>query len=104
MTNQLIQLAKKKASQSLSKYRISAIALDDRGNVLGSAMNRPRFDHHGGGVHAEIAVLSKFGPKVKTIILCRIGNDGDILPIHPCKRCKKVLDKKGIKVYSIHEQ
>jgi len=94
-------LAIKKASQSISRFRISAIALNERGNILGTAVNRPRFDRYGGGVHAEMAILHKYNTQVKTIIICRIGNSGNILPIHPCIRCKKVLDKLGIKVYSI---
>ena len=99
--NKVISVAKKKAQQSSSKFRISAVALDKNGNVLATAVNRPRFNYKGGGLHAEIAVLKKAGPKTHSIVICRIGNAGDLLKIEPCEQCQKILDKKGIKIYSV---
>ena len=90
-----------KAKQSMSVYKISAIAVSRNGNVLASAVNRPRFEREGGGIHAEMMALRKAGNGVYAIILCRIGGSGDLLPIHPCKRCQKVLDKKGIRVWTL---
>ena len=101
MTDDLIHMARKKAKQSFSKYKISAIALDKSGNVLATAVNRPRFSRKGGGVHAEILALKKGGPKTHSIMICRIGNSGDLLNIEPCENCQKILDKKGIRIYSI---
>lgn len=101
MNDALISVAKKKATQSFSKYRISAIALDKMGNILATAVNRPRFSKKGGGVHAEIIALRKGGPKTHSIIICRIGNAGDVLAIEPCENCKRILDKLKIKVYSV---
>jgi cytidine deaminase len=104
MKNEIKQKAIKKAGQSISKFKISAIAFTKNGNIIASATNRPRFDREGGGQHAEMAVLEKAGSKnVASIVLCRIGNGGDILPIEPCKRCQKVLDKEGIKVLTVRE-
>jgi len=97
----IIDIARKKAEQSQSKYRISAIAFDSQGKILATAVNRPRFNRKGGGVHAEIAALQKGGPRTHSILICRIGNSGDLLEIEPCEYCQKILDKKGIKVYSV---
>jgi len=92
----------KKAGQSISKFKISAIAFTKNGNIVSSATNRPRFDREGGGYHAEMVALEKAGGnKVYTIILCRIGQSGDIVPIEPCERGQKNLDKKGIKVVTV---
>ena len=99
----VIDIAKKKAEKSLSKYKISAVGLNKHGKVVATAINRPRFSRYGGGVHAEMAVLHKAGPKIKTIIICRVGANGAILPINPCSRCKRVLNKLGIKVYTVTE-
>ena len=98
----IVQKARKKAEQSQSKYRISAVALDKQGKVLATAVNRPRFNRKGGGEHAEMVVLQKAGPKTHSIMICRIGNSGDLLEIEPCDTCKRILDKKGIRVYSVN--
>ena len=95
------QMAIKKAEQSISSYRISAIGISKNGNIIASAINRPRFDRHGGGIHAEMELLRKSGNKISTIILCRVGKGGEVKAIEPCERCQKVLDKKGIKVVTI---
>ena len=97
----ILDVAINKAKQSPSKYKISAIGLDHRGKLLGSAFNSPRFGRYGGGLHAEMRLLHRYGTNVKTVIVCRVGLSGDILPIDSCPRCKKVLDKLGIKVLSI---
>jgi hypothetical protein len=34
-------------------------------------------------------------------VLLRIGRGGDILPIDPCEKCQKLLDKYGIKVVTV---
>jgi hypothetical protein len=97
----LIDIAIKKASQSPCKSKISAIGLNKHGKVVSTACNHPRFSRYGGGVHAEIKALARGGIKVHSMIICRVGRLGDIRPIECCPACKKVLDKKGIKVYSI---
>ena len=50
----LIDRAKKKASQSPIKYKISAIGLDFKGDIVGSAFNSLRFNCYGGGIHADM--------------------------------------------------
>jgi len=101
MNEEMRLKAIKKAEQSISSYKISAIGLSRNGNVIASAMNRPRFGRYGGGVHAEMEVLRKGAGKISTIILCRVGLSGKVRPIHPCESCQKVLDKYGIKVITV---
>jgi cytidine deaminase len=101
MKPHLEKLARKKASQVKMKSKISALALNKKGEVMATAFNSPRFDWYGGGNHAEMMVLKKCKSIPHTIILCRVGNSGDILPIEPCERCQKVLDKYDIKVKTV---
>ena len=99
----LIDMARRKAMKSGCMFKVSAIGLDKKGNVLGVVTNAKRLDRYGGGIHAEMNLLHRYGDHVKTIIICRVGGSGNILPIHPCERCKKVLDKLGIKVLRVTE-
>jgi cytidine deaminase len=93
----------KKAQQSLCRYRISALGLNRKGEIIGSSINKTRFDHKGGGLHAESNLISKYGNQLKTIIICRVGLSGNILPIHPCVNCSSLADKFDIKIKTISE-
>lgn len=97
----MLALATRKAAQSSCCYSVSAVGFDKHTNFVGSAVNSPRFHKDGGGIHAEIRLLRKFGPRIKTILLCRVGNSGVPRPIEPCPACRKVLDKKKIRVIVI---
>lgn len=101
----LIEKLKNKADQALTSYRVSAIAFSKKGEILGSATNSFRIDGRpdgkGSGVHAERRLMSRYGNHIKTIVICRIGRSGDILPIEPCNVCQKVADKMGIKIISV---
>lgn len=103
MNLNLKRLAIQKAGQSIGRYRVSAIGLDKNGRMVSKAFNRPRFSRYGGSCHAEMMALRIGGNKISTMIICRIGQSGEVLPIDPCARCKKVLDRKGIKVLTIKE-
>ena len=96
-------LAQKKAQQSICKFKVSAIGLNAKGEVVAKAINRPRFSHKGGGIHAEMSVM-KFARKkgIKTILICRVSTcNGELLPIDPCPRCAATAKKLGIKIVSI---
>ena len=97
----LTQIAINKALQSQGRYKISAIGLDHKGNVLGSCFNHVRFDRYGGGAHAEMRLVQRYKTNVKTIIICRVGRSGNVLPIKPCNKCQKILDKLKIKTVTI---
>lgn len=92
-----------KARKSSCCYQVAAVALDKNGVILSIACNSHRFMGYGKSLHAEIAVLRKAGPRTRSMIICRVGNSGKLLPIHPCKACKKVLDKMKIKVYTVQQ-
>lgn len=88
-----------KVSRSGSRYKVGAVAIDRRGNFLGVAVCRPRFDHLHGGEHAEMVALRKWGKRVKSIFLMRTNKTAtSLLPIEPCERCQRVLNNLGIQV------
>jgi len=101
ISQKIIETIKKKATQSYCRFKVAAIGFDERGEILATAVNRPRLDKFGGGSHAEMVVLQKAGRRVKSMIICRVGNSGELLPIHCCPSCKKVLEKMKIKVSTI---
>jgi len=103
MNDFLIKRAINKAKMSICRYKISAIGFDRNGKYLGSACNTQRFMHFGGGNHAEINLIRKCRSKLKTIIICRVNNNGEFLPIDPCDTCKRIADKLDIKIISIRE-
>ena len=103
----LTHLLKKKAAQSASKYRISAMAFDSRGEFLGQAFNGLPMDEmdikEGSGVHAEARLMRRYGKIAKTIVISRIGHKGDWRPIQPCQKCQQLADKLGIRLTTIEE-
>lgn len=98
---QIEEIAIKKAEQSYCKYRVSAVGLDKKGNVIGTACNRPRFCKYGGSIHAEENLIGRYKGNLHTIIICRISDNGSVKPIDPCERCQKLAKKYGIKIVSI---
>lgn len=94
-------LAKKKALQSICRYKISAIGMNKRGEIIYSATNKPRFDRKGGGIHAEMEVMLKAGPSLKNIVICRVNNAGELLPIDPCDMCLEKASELGVRIVSI---
>lgn len=101
MTKTLIQRTIKKAGQSICNHKISALGIDAQGNFLAIGVNKKRLNHKGGGIHAEIDCIRKAGPRLRTIVLCRVNRSGEVLPIDPCEHCQKILDKKGLKIVTI---
>lgn len=101
INNFLVEMAVKKANNSNCRFKVSAIGISAKGNVLGSCINNHRFDGKGRGLHAEINLIRRFGKKLSTIIICRVGRSGEMLPIDPCDNCQKVADKLGIKIISV---
>jgi cytidine deaminase len=95
-------LAIKKARQSICRYKISAIGINAKGEVIGKSCNFPRFYKKCGGIHAEMNLMWQKGPALHTIFICRINKRGDILPIDPCPMCKGKADELGIKIRSIY--
>lgn len=97
-----------KANASRCEFRISAIAFDKRGEFIGQAFNSRREGlkakyGKGRGVHAEMKLMHEYGNRIKTIVISRIGNGGDWLPIKCCPKCQAVANKLGITVFAIDE-
>jgi tRNA(Arg) A34 adenosine deaminase TadA len=101
MAPEMVLRAIKKAQQSICKYKISALGFDKRGNFIGSSFNLPRFSRLGGSAHAELRLMARYGENLKTIIICRTNNKGEILPIDPCPTCLAKATELGIKIKSI---
>jgi cytidine deaminase len=99
--NELIQQGIRKALKTRCHSKVAVICFDKRAKFLGIAVNYQRFSHKGGGVHAEISALNKFGKKLKTIVLLRSGLSGILRPINCCDACKKVLTEHNIKIVTI---
>ena len=105
------ELLKEKASHSPCTYRISGIAFDAKGDILGHVTNshsknwnvldKYKVGRAGTAVHAERRLFSQYKDLVKTVVICRIGRSGDIKPIDPCPACQKVANKYGAKIISL---
>ena len=104
----LIVLLKNKATQTKTCYRISALAFSKKGEILGTATNGFQMDGRapgkGCGIHAERKLIARYGYHIKTIVICRIGNGGAILPIKACNTCQKIADKMGIRIISVNSE
>jgi cytidine deaminase len=99
----IINRAIKKANQSVCKFKVSAIGFNNKGEMIGSITNAPRFSRYGGGLHAEALLIKRYGKKLKTILICRVNSNGKLLPIDPCLNCQKLAIKFGIKIMSVKE-
>jgi len=100
MNDAILRLAKNKALQSRCRYKVAAIGLNRKGDVVTTAVNKPRFSSHHGGQHAEMEVIRK-KKGVASIIICRVNKSGDLLPIDPCNKCAETCNKLSIKIYSL---
>ena len=93
-----------KALQSSCRFKISAIGLNRKGDIIDYSCNHVRYQKDKGGLHAEQLLIRRNGRKLKTIIICRVNNSGDILPIEPCEKCKKIAKRYDIKIVSINPE
>lgn len=101
----VIYRLRNKASQSICKFRVSALAFNKSGVCIMARTNRPFISRKGGGKHAEAILMQSARAKgITCILICRIGLGGKILPIHPCKNCAAIAKKLGIKIITIQEE
>lgn len=94
------------ACKSPGRFRIGGIAFDKKGEILGIAhnsfhKNNLTGDRKGTGDHCEARLIRRYRDNIKTIVIMRIGNAGDILPIDPCPACQALCDKYGINILTI---
>lgn len=111
VSDAVMTLLQEKAANSPCTYRISAVAFDKKGEILGHVTNSHSKNWNvlekcgvgraGTSEHAERRLLQRYRDLVKTIVICRIGRSGEIRPINPCKACLKVASKYGAKIVSV---
>ena len=104
-------LLKEKASHSPCTYKVSAIAFDAKGDILGHVTNshsrgwnvieKNQVGRAGTASHAERRLISQYSQLIKTIVICRVGRSGNLRPIDPCPTCQKAAAKYGIKIVSL---
>jgi tRNA(Arg) A34 adenosine deaminase TadA len=90
-----------KAQQTTCRYKVFAIGFNSRGDIIGIASNRRRFDREGGSIHAEMELIKNYGRKIRSIIIGRTNSSGNLLPIDCCDACKKILDRYRITVRTV---
>lgn len=99
----IIKLAIRKAKQSSCRHKVSAIGFSRKGDLIGTAINMNRIAKKGCSIHAEIALIRKFGRKLKTIVICRTNKSGDILPIRPCESCLSMANRYNINIKTVKD-
>lgn len=100
----ILSILTSKATQSRAEYCVSALGFSKKGDILGTSVNSSRFPRRGGGLHAEELLIRTYGRKLKTILICRTSKSGKrILPIHPCRKCRNLANKYGIKIISVSD-
>ena len=88
-------------------YRVVALAFTKNGNLIDIRFNNHRdylSNRQGAGLHAEQDLIHRYGNRIHSIYILRVGNNGDYLPIHPCKTCARIAEKRGIKIIPLHEE
>lgn len=92
----------KKALKSNCRYKIIAVGLDKKKNVIHTCTNKDRFPKKGGSLHAEERMMAEAGRDLRYILIFRVGGSGDILPIVPCDRCTKLAKKNNVKIIATY--
>jgi len=96
----ILDIAIRKAKQSSCRFKVSAIGINHKGEVIGSYSNSPRWSKLGGGNHAEMRLMARYKNHLKTIYICRVGGAGELRPIDPCSVCSEKAEELGIKIIS----
>ena len=101
----LEKMTRKGMSNRLSTYKVVCAAFNHHGEMLGVTVNGYRRENLSPGrytgYHCEMKALHRWGNSIAEMVIMRLGNSGDILPIDCCPKCRAVLDKCGIKVLKI---
>jgi hypothetical protein len=100
--SQIVEIARKKAVQSICRTKISAIGFNSNGDIVEKAFNKSRFSRPGGGIHAEMQILQAAKKKgITSILICRVNRSGNLLPVDPCETCQEKADELGVKIYTV---
>jgi MoaA/NifB/PqqE/SkfB family radical SAM enzyme len=101
---EIFRILTKKAKKSICHYRVAALGINHRGEILACTFNKPRFTRKGGGIHAEMQLMKIFKDNLKIIYILRVGEGGDILPIHPCKVCQEKANELNIEIRELKHE
>ena len=107
LDSSLKKKAIKKCLKTPCRYKITALCFNHKDEYIGMSSNSFRKGFYNidpvtgnyKGIHAEQLAIKKYGRSIKTIIIIRTGNSGNILPIRCCSTCKSLCNKLGIKVF-----
>ena len=84
------------------RYRVVAAGIDHNNKIISLFTNRPRLPAR--GHHAEERVIFSSPKSLRKILILRVGSDGSLLPIDPCKMCRKLARERGITIESIQKE
>jgi len=106
VSKRAVELAKVQARKSTLKHQHGAVLLDSRGRVINTGYNyalyypEPSLDKRGHwSIHAEQAALTGLrGARVEgcAMLIVRINPRDQLRLSKPCKRCWKLLTRKGL--------
>jgi hypothetical protein len=94
----------RKALRSHCRYLIAAVGIDHRGRFIGIAHNAQRHEtgmKRGSGWHAEERLMHESGRGLVRVLVVRVNRQGKVLPIDPCEKCRRMAEKRGVKIESV---
>ena len=103
-----IEVAKRCALKSNMLHKHGAVVICPKGKIIGSGYNRtPTGWSNGLSCHAEMDAMSalrgrgRFGGGCRhdqmTLMVVRVGPDGELKLSEPCQHCKESIAELGIK-------
>lgn len=93
LTDRILRAAMKVTT---CRYRVVALAIDRRGQIIDIARNTPRLSTR--GYHAEERLIYRNPRSLAKILIARVGARGEFLAIDPCEHCRKLAEKRNIKI------
>ena len=81
------------------RYRVIAAGIDNRNRIISIATNSPRLPNR--GYHAEERIIFSSPKSLRKILILRVNNRGQMLPIDACAKCQNLADKRGVSIESI---
>jgi len=82
--------------------KVVALGFNSKNVCLITSTNKPRYSKKGGGLHAEEVIFreaKRLG--IVRILICRVNESEEFLPIDPCPRCSKIANKMNIVIDTI---
>jgi len=82
--------------------KVVALGFNHDNACVIQSTNQPRYSKKGGGLHAEEVIFreaKRLG--IVRILICRVNESSQFLPIDPCPRCSKIAQKMNIVIDTI---